>query len=96
MCQRGFLDHCLCNPANTLSDGNELDGGPLLLYLQHGAATTGETNDQSGASDIANEDFSVFVQDSWKLRRNFTSINGLRWEAQHFPSPFIPPSQDRL
>jgi len=61
-------------PPTPCPTGTSFDGGPLLLYLQHGAATTGETNDQSGASDIANEDFSVFVQDSWKLRRNFTSI----------------------
>src|SRR4029077_1236721 len=43
--------------------------GPLLLYLQNGPATQGETFDQSGASNIKNEDFSLFVQDSWKLFR---------------------------
>jgi len=67
--------------------------GPLLLYLQHGPATQGETFDQSGASDIKNEDFSLFGQDSWKLWRNFSLNYGLRWDAQHFPDPSIPPSQ---
>jgi hypothetical protein len=73
--------------------GTTFTGGPLLLYLQHGPATQGESFDQSGASDIANEDISLFVQDSWKLWRSFTLNYGLRWDAQKFPDPTIPPSQ---
>jgi len=73
--------------------GTTFTGGPLLLYLQHGPATQGETFDQSGASNIANEDISLFVQDTWKLWRNFTLNYGLRWDAQKFPDPTIPPSQ---
>jgi hypothetical protein len=73
--------------------GTTFTEGPLLLYLQHGPATQGETFDQSGASDIANEDISLFVQDSWKLWRNFTLNYGLRWDAQKFPDPSIPPTQ---
>src|SRR5262249_12423466 len=74
-------------------DGSAFTGGPLLLYLQHGPTTSGETLDESGKADIANEDYSLFVQDTWKLWRNFTLNYGLRWDAQVFPDPTIPPSQ---
>ena len=73
--------------------GTSFNGGPLLLYVQHGPATKGETFDQSGASDIKNEDFSLFVQDSWKLFRNLTVNYGLRWDAQHFPDLTVAPSK---
>ena len=74
-------------------DGSAFSGGPLLLYLQHGPTTSGETLDASGASAIANEDFSLFAQDTWKVWRNVTFNYGLRWDAQRFPDPTIPPSQ---
>lgn len=75
-------------PAGTTSTG-----GPLLLYIQHGATSTNETLDQSGQSSIANEDFSLFAQDTWKVWRNFTFNYGLRWDGQHFPNPTVAPSK---
>jgi hypothetical protein len=83
----------LTNNDTTCPNGSAFTGGPLLLYLQHGPTTSNETADQSGQSSIANEDYSLFVQDTWKIWRNFTFNYGLRWDAQIFPDPTIPPSK---
>jgi hypothetical protein len=65
---------------------------PLLLYLQN-AGTNGATTDASGASNINNENYAMFIQDKWQILPNLSLDYGLRWEAQTFPSPVIPPSQ---
>jgi len=80
-------------PPAGCAGGANTTGGPLLLFLQHGPATPGETFDQSGFSSIVNEEFALFAQDTWKITRNLTVNYGLRWEAQQFPDPVIPPSQ---
>jgi outer membrane receptor for ferrienterochelin and colicin len=72
--------------------GSTANGFPLLLYLQ-GAGLTGPATDAAGASTISNEDIAFFAQDSWKIRPNFTLNYGLRWEAQIFPEPVVPPNQ---
>jgi outer membrane receptor for ferrienterochelin and colicin len=65
---------------------------PLLLYLQH-AGTNGTTTDAAGFSDISNENYALFIQDKWQIRPNLSLDYGLRWEAQIFPDPVIPPAQ---
>ena len=82
-----YIDTTQTCPAGTTSNGR-----PLRLFIQHGPTRTGETLDQSGQSSIANEDFSLFIQDTWKVTRNLTLNYGLRWDAQHFPSPITPPA----
>jgi hypothetical protein len=93
-----FTDISLVTGITATSDGScpngsANTGGPLLLYLQHGPTTAGETLDQSGKADFANEDYSLFAQDTWKIWRNFTFNYGLRWDAQKFPDPVIAPSK---
>ncbi|HEV8590795.1 MAG TPA: TonB-dependent receptor [Pyrinomonadaceae bacterium] len=68
-------------------------GGPLLLYLQNGIPTGISGVPAPGASNIKNEDYGLFAQDKWQIWPNFTLNYGLRWEAQIFPDPVVPPSQ---
>jgi hypothetical protein len=73
----------------TCPAGTTADGGPLLLYLQ-GAGRTGPATDAAGASSITNDEFSLFVQDSWRVRPNITFNYGLRWDAQLMPETIDP------
>ena len=75
----------------TCPGGGTPTGGPLLLYLQ-GAGLTGPATDAAGASVIANEEFSLFVQDQWQPRANLTVNYGLRWDAQLMPETVDPRS----
>jgi hypothetical protein len=69
------------------------NGFPLLLYLQNGIPTGLPGVPEPGASNIKNEDYALFAQDRWQITSNFTLNYGLRWEAQIFPEPVVPPSQ---
>ncbi len=75
-------------PAGTTSFGS-----PLFLYLQDAGTKAGETVQQAGYSSIANHEPSVYVQDTWQATSRLVLNYGLRWEAQFFPDPVVPPSQ---
>ena len=77
--------------AATCPAGTTATGGPLLLYLQD--AGTGLTSLQPGASSITNQNIALFVQDKYQIRPNLVLNYGLRWEAQIYPDPVVPPSQ---
>ncbi len=70
--------------------GSTSTGGPLLLYLQ-GAALDGPATDATGASNIDNEEYSLFIQDKWQAVQGLTLSYGLRWEAQLFPAMTVSP-----
>jgi hypothetical protein len=69
--------------------GTTYTGGPLLFYLQ-GAGRTGLATDATGASNITNEEFSLFMQDQWTVGSNLTLQYGLRWDAQLMPKTVDP------
>ena len=67
-------------------------GGPLLLYLQNGIPTGIAGVPPPGKNVATNQDYGAFIQDKWQIRPSFTLNFGLRWEAQIFPEPVVPPS----
>ena len=69
--------------------GSSPTGGPLLFYLQS-SSPDGIARDAAGASDINNEEFSVFIQDRWQMGSGFTLDYGLRWDAQLMPETVNP------
>ena len=68
-------------------------GGPLLFYLQDGIPSGLTDVPPPGASKISNDDIALFIQDKWQIWPGFTLSYGLRWEAQVFPNPVVPPAQ---
>ncbi|HET9529962.1 MAG TPA: TonB-dependent receptor [Blastocatellia bacterium] len=77
----------------TCPAGTTTTGGPLLFYLQDGIPSGLSGVPEPGASNVKNEDIALFVQDKWQILPNFTLNFGLRWEAQYFPNPVVPPEQ---
>jgi outer membrane receptor protein involved in Fe transport len=67
--------------------------GPLLLYLQNGISTGIAGVPPPGKNIAKNDDYGLFIQDNWRATPRLTLNFGLRWEAQIFPDPVIPPSQ---
>ena len=62
---------------------------PLLFYLQS-SSPDGVARDAAGASDINNEEFSLFIQDKWQPGGGLTVDYGLRWDAQLMPETVDP------
>jgi outer membrane receptor protein involved in Fe transport len=69
--------------------GTTATGGPLLFYLQ-GAGRTGLATDETGASNISNDEVALFVQDTWQVTPRVTLNYGLRWDAQFMPETVDP------
>jgi hypothetical protein len=69
--------------------GSSFNGGPLFFYLQS-SSPDGIARDAAGASDINNEEFSLFIQDKWQPGRGLTVDYGLRWDAQLMPETVDP------
>jgi hypothetical protein len=69
--------------------GTTTTGGPLLFYLQS-SSPDGIARDAAGASDINNEEFSLFIQDKWQAGRGLTVDYGIRWDAQIMPATADP------
>jgi hypothetical protein len=67
-------------------------GSPLFLYLQDAPTQQGQTVQQAGYSSIANHEPAVYAQDTWQATSRLTVNYGLRWDAQFFPNPVIPPA----
>jgi hypothetical protein len=63
--------------------------GPLLFYLQS-SSPDGIARDAAGASDINNEEWSLFIQDKWRAGSGVTFDYGLRWDAQIMPGTVDP------
>ena len=74
-----------CSDGSTDTDGTCPDGttitGPVALYLQQ-AGVGGLSVDEAGTQEIIQNEFALFIQDSWQPQSNLTVNYGLRWEAQ--------------
>jgi hypothetical protein len=98
----GFLNYLAnanyveCADATTSQTGVCADStvaitGPVLLYLQQ--AGVGRSVREAGTQSIPQNEFALYLQDTWKPDPRWTINFGLRWEAQLQPDPITPPAQ---
>jgi Carboxypeptidase regulatory-like domain len=85
----GCSDGSYVTAPASCAGGSVANRGPLLLFLQ-GAGRAGLATDATGASNITNEELSLFVQDQWQVLPNLTVNYGLRWDAQLMPETIDP------
>jgi len=85
-----------CSDNSTTTTGSCPSGttvtGPVNLYLQQ-AGVGSTTVQQAGTQTITQNEFALYLQDTWKPSAKLTLNYGLRWEAQIEPDPITPPSQ---
>ncbi len=85
-----------CSDNSTTTTGSCPGGttvtGPVNLYLQQ-AGVGSTTVEQAGTQTITQNEFALYLQDTWKPSAKLTLNYGLRWEAQIEPDPITPPSQ---
>src|SRR3989449_6114914 len=83
--QSGVYPGFTCPVGTTIS-------GRVILYLQQSGVGTNSV-EQAGTQTITQNEFAVYLQDTWKPSAKLTLNYGLRWEAQIEPDPITPPSQ---
>ncbi len=85
-----------CSNGDTTTTGTCPGGttvtGPVNLYLQQ-AGVGSTTVEQAGTQTITQNEFALYLQDTWKPSAKLTLNYGLRWEAQIEPDPITPPAQ---
>jgi hypothetical protein len=74
---RTILDILSYTPAITTGVVNRFDSTAVQYRRQIG----------NGRLAFDTDEFSLYAQDSWRVRPNFTLNYGLRWEAQFNPTP---------
>jgi carboxypeptidase family protein len=79
-------------PSTTGSCPGSTVVGPVNLYLQQ-AGVGSTTVEQAGTQTITQNEFALYLQDTWKPSAKLTLNYGLRWEAQIEPDPITPPAQ---